>query len=303
MVANLPFLLQYLPRQSLRAQDKYHRRCSSFPDAAMQRTPSTSLWSSKSTVGQSRGQELKELNERCLQSEPSVPVVESEIAEEVTADDDFEVATSESQELQPKRFFLVKPWRSLPDLSGTGHVAQSLVKPFRGNKTEPSTPCKEVKKTFSTFSALSVNYSSISIEKERTKRKVKKGKRAAGSTSSAKCSPRRERGDHPKQLQPSYAHRQEEEILHGGRRQFDQADVDRSLPAEADHRAKPDGISQLQSPPGNFRLHCRAGPGKRPFLRLRSHHRRHRAGEISSVAFFARRPFGNSDFPGVPGQM
>ncbi|CAB0000930.1 unnamed protein product [Nesidiocoris tenuis] len=243
MVANLPFLLQYLPRQSLRAQDKYHRRCSSFPDAAMQRTPSTSLWSSKSTVGQSRGQELKELNERCLQSEPSVPVVESEIAEEVTADDGGEEDVFDLQRIKRE------------------------LQQYQHREGTDQTEGQE------------------------------------GETRSWQHKFRRERGDHPKQLQPSYAHRQEEEILHGGRRQFDQADVDRSLPAEADHRTKPDGISQLQSPPGNFRLHCRAGPGKRPFLRFRSHHRRHRAGEISSVAFFARRPFGNSDFPCVPGQM
>uniref|UniRef100_A0A146LY27 Run domain Beclin-1 interacting and cystein-rich containing protein n=1 Tax=Lygus hesperus TaxID=30085 RepID=A0A146LY27_LYGHE len=178
----------YLPKQSLRAQEKYHRRCSSYPDSAMQRSPS--LWASKSSH-QGKAQELRELSDSAHSQFPSpVPVVESEIAEEVHPAEEVLVLPPPTEVVRlPGTFLKVKPWRSLPCLSEDGQILQSpIIEPYKRNKTEPSSPSKEMKRSDLALHSLNINYNSLADGKGTTvvkgKRKEKQLKRTAGSTSS-----------------------------------------------------------------------------------------------------------------------
>ncbi|KAK9509841.1 hypothetical protein O3M35_004744 [Rhynocoris fuscipes] len=106
----------YISQKSVQSQEKFHRRCSSFPEA-VQRT----MWTSNAN----NSTEMRE--------------VPREHAHETQVSSTAESQLTTDSKIKKLCFYKVKPWRSLSSLNDTTKV-EIPVRFDRRTKTEPSSP-------------------------------------------------------------------------------------------------------------------------------------------------------------------
>ncbi|XP_014248019.1 run domain Beclin-1-interacting and cysteine-rich domain-containing protein [Cimex lectularius] len=148
----------YLSERSLRAQEKFHRRCSSFPES-IQRT----MWSPKPLLDLKKAANTEMTD---LSKKTSIPT--KEIAEE------SRITEEQPEQSQPDKkegvLYKIKPWRSLPDMFyedvniNDNQPKGSFESSSRKSKTEPSSPVRHSEEKINP-SMEKIVYSSLKNEK------------------------------------------------------------------------------------------------------------------------------------------
>ncbi|XP_073995162.1 run domain Beclin-1-interacting and cysteine-rich domain-containing protein rubicon [Rhodnius prolixus] len=149
----------YISQKSIQAQEKFHRRCSSFPES-IQRT----MWSSRSN-----STEMHEVPKKI--DTKNVSTKESMI--------------TDSKMKNQQRFYKIKPWRSLSSLNDPSKTEVSL-RLERRTKTVPSSPAiSNLQRLSSRVAELTPSVLKIDYSKPRDAASLRREKRAAPPTSAS----------------------------------------------------------------------------------------------------------------------